>query len=183
MLSPEITRVRDAAIQWLREQYRRLRNSRITPTDVIQRGKTSDFPSLGKMYFYAYDPKTKAKLKHYDTFPLVIPIESYSSTKFLGINFHYLPYNLRTQLMNTLIEQVDDEQNNFTVKYSDIKGAVRYKPAVPCLHRYDLNNVRSNIINVEADEWLTAIYLPVERFQKQSKSTVWQDSRARIARL
>ena len=89
MLSPELTRVRDAAIQWLREQYRRLRNSRITPTDGIQRGKTSDFPSLGKMYFYAYDPKTKAKLKHYDTFPLVFPVKKFSDG-FLGLNLHYL---------------------------------------------------------------------------------------------
>jgi hypothetical protein len=32
-------------------------------------------------------------------------------------------------------------------------------------------------VRINADEWEIAIFLPVERFQKQKKSVVWNDSR------
>ena len=111
------------ALSWLREKYVRLRNYKITPENILREGTRANFPLAGRMYFYSYDPKTKNKLVHYDTFPLVIPIEKYSATKFLGINFHYLPYSLRTQLMNNVMEQVNIEEEKFELQYSDIKGA------------------------------------------------------------
>ena len=171
------------ALSWLREKYVRLRNYKITPENILREGTRANFPLAGRMYFYSYDPKTKNKLVHYDTFPLVIPIEKYSATKFLGINFHYLPYSLRTQLMNNVMEQVNIEEEKFELQYSDIKGANRFRTAIPCIHRYDLNNVRSNIILINPDEWATAIYLPVEQFKKQNKSAVWRNSRDIIGRL
>ena len=39
---------------------------------------------------FVYDPKTKAKLPFYDTFPLVLPIDTFRGG-FIGLNFHYLP--------------------------------------------------------------------------------------------
>ena len=40
-------------------------------------GRARGTTMIGKMYFYFYDPKTKDKMKYYDRFPLVIPIENY----------------------------------------------------------------------------------------------------------
>ena len=48
--------------------------------------------------------------------------------------------------MNNVMEQVNIEEEKFELQYSDIKGANRFRTAIPCIHRYDLNNVRSNII-------------------------------------
>jgi hypothetical protein len=31
-------------------------------------------------------------------------------------------------------------------------------------------------VRINADEWEIAIFLPVERFQKQKKGVVWNDS-------
>ena len=36
------------------------------------------------------------------------------------------------------------------------------------------------MIRVKPEDWQTAIYLPVERFQKKSKQTVWKDSMAGV---
>jgi hypothetical protein len=32
-------------------------------------------------------------------------------------------------------------------------------------------------VRINADEWEIAIFLPVERFQKEKKSVVWNDSK------
>ena len=38
------------------------------------------------------------------------------------------------------------------------------------------DNIKSRSVRINADEWEIAIFLPVERFQKQSKGVVWRDS-------
>ena len=53
----------------------------------------------------------------------------------------------------------------------------RFGRAVPCVKRYLGDHVKSSTVRIDADEWEIAIFLPVERFQKESKKTVWADSR------
>ena len=62
---------------------------RATQTKLMRDGKLNARPSAGRMSMFIYDPKLKDKLPYYDTFPLVLPIETYSNG-FLGINLHYL---------------------------------------------------------------------------------------------
>jgi len=57
-----------------------------------------DKPEVGSMYMYIYDPKTKDKLPYYDKFPLIFPI-GFAKEGFYGINFHYIPIQLRAKLM------------------------------------------------------------------------------------
>jgi hypothetical protein len=35
-------------------------------------------------------------------------------------------------------------------------------------------HVQSQFLNIKADEWETAIFLPVERFVKKNKKAVWK---------
>ena len=65
--------------------------------DLIRDGKRSFAPFYGKLNMFIYDPKWKKKLPYYDTFPLVLPLETYPDG-FLGINMHYLPIPLRIKL-------------------------------------------------------------------------------------
>lgn len=180
MIQKKFLDAQRVAVEWLRAKIIQLQNLRVTPDNILTEGKKVPFPSLGKMYFYGYNAKTRSKLPYWDAFPLVVPIESYGSSKILGINFHYLPYSLRNILLNRVTETINEDKDGFTLEYRDIKGSVRFNYAIPCIHRYDLNNITSNIIEVPPQEWLTAINLPVERFRKQSRAQVWTDSRARI---
>ena len=180
MIQKKFLDAQRVAVEWLRAKIIQLQNLRATPDSVLTEGRRVSYPLRGRMYFYGYDAKTKSKLPYWDAFPLVVPIENYGSSKILGINFHYLPYNLRNRLLNRVTETINEEQDGFTLRYRDIKSSLRFNYAIPCIHRYDLNNVRSNIIEVEPQERLTAINLPVERFKKQSRAAVWRDSRARI---
>ena len=66
---------------------------------LIRDGKRNNKPFYGKLNMFFYDPKFKKKLPYYDTFPLVLPLETYNDG-FLGINMHYLPIPLRVRLLD-----------------------------------------------------------------------------------
>jgi len=70
----------------------------------------------------------------------------------------------------------------FRIRYETINNVVRLKEAIPCIHRYNIGQIRSRIIKILPDEWATAIYLPLERFRKRNKIEVWSQSRAIINR-
>lgn len=137
----------------------------------------------GYMYLFKYDPKTKRDLPYYDTFPLIFPIEAYSDG-FLGINMHYLPHILRAKLMDALYTISTDKKYNENTKilanYKILKSAAKYKAFKPTVKRYLNNHIRSPFLEIKAPEWDIALFLPLERFKKSDKETVWEDSREMI---
>ena len=189
----KLSHIEDDAVKWLMGRYEELRDGLIYGRagslkdghDISKEGTREKFLRPGRMYFFHYQPKLREKLRYYDIFPLVIPIRPYNKGM-LGMNFHYLPYRLRERLMKKLIGFLNEEgmQAYLDVSYNDIKSFTRYKEAKPTLHKYDLTGayVRSSFLLVEANEWNTAIHLPVEEFRSRrggdgvSKQKVWEDS-------
>ena len=161
----EISKLRKSGkepYQWYRNRIKELGTP--SQTQLIRDGKITGRVNFGALNMFIYDPKLKNKLPYYDTFPLVLPIERYRDG-FLGINFHYLPYALRAQLLSRL----DPNAN-----YSALKNVRLVKPT---LKRYLNSNVRSRFRKLEEEDFMTAIMLPVQRFRKSSASKVWSDSR------
>ena len=172
-----------AAGNWFRSLVNRARGtfSDETPQSILARSESLTSRSrLGKMYFYSYNPKWKAKLPWYDTFPLVFPIEEYNNG-FLGLNFHYLAPKDRAILMDQLKvfanNKAYDETTKLRLTYNMLKGFTKIKRARPTVHRYLSNKVNSKFVLVNADEWEVALFLPVERFKKANKKQVWAHSR------
>ena len=161
----EISKLRKSGkepYQWYRNRIKELGSP--SQAQLIRDGKITGRVSFGALNMFIYDPKLKNKLPYYDTFPLVLPLESYRDG-FLGINFHYLPYALRARLLSRL----DPDAN-----YSALKNVRLVKPT---LKRYLNSNVRSRFRKLEEEDFMTAIMLPVQRFRKSSASKVWSDSR------
>lgn len=135
---------------------------------------------IGRMYFYFYNPKTKDKLEYYDIFPLVIPIEMHNDG-FLGLNLHYIPPKDRVILLDKLSTVLNNDSYDATTKfrlsYDYISKARRLFEAKPCLKKYLFTHVQSKMLEITADEWDIAVFLPFESFMKESKSKVWSDSR------
>ena len=164
----EISKLRKSGkepYQWYRNRIKELGSP--SQAQLIRDGKITGRVSFGALNMFIYDPKLKNKLPYYDTFPLVLPLERYRDG-FLGINFHYLPYALRAQLLSRL----DPNAN-----YSALKKVRLIKPT---LKRYLNSNVRSRFRKLEEEDFMTAIMLPVQRFKKSSASKVWSDSRKAI---
>ena len=169
-----------AAGNWFREKVKQASASAqmraVTPAQLLKRQEESS-ATLGKMLFYKYDPKFAKKLPYWDMYPLVFPFEK-AKGGFYGLNLLYIPPRDRAVLMDELTEYATNNKYDATTRlklsYDLLKGIGR---AVPCVKRYLGTNVRSNTVRINADEWEIAIFLPVERFQKEKKSVVWNDSK------
>lgn len=142
----------------------------------------TQFPLVGHLYHFIYDPKYKETLKYYDIFPLTMPL-NYTNNGFLGMNFHYLPPMLRAKLFDTLNgirEHVEyrgmKEEEYLKISYGFLKGMGNtiYKPTIK---RYLWSHLKSNFAHIGSEEWENVIFLPSEQFKKAGKREVWSDSR------
>ena len=170
-----------AARQWLKAKVGELRP---TPAALMKdRERLKDKSIIGKMYFFFYDPKTKDSLPYYDRFPLVIPIERYSDG-FLGLNLHYIHPKQRIILLDKLSDTVTnkrfDEKTKLRISYQYLATASTAFQAMPCIKRYLFNHLTSRFLEIPADEWDIAALLPVEQFEKASKSKVYAESQERF---
>ena len=90
---------RPKSTEWYREKIAEF--GKPSAMDLIRDGKRDNQPFYGRLNMFFYDPKFKKTLPYYDTFPLVLPLESFRGG-FLGINLHYLPIPLRVRLLDKL---------------------------------------------------------------------------------
>ena len=164
--------------QWFREKIKEFGKPK--SMDLLRDGKRTSIPTFGLLNMFVYDPKGKDKLPYYDTFPLVLPIEKYNNG-FLGINLHYLSMPMRIRLLDRLVDYSNnnkfDESTKLNANYANLKKIDLIKP---CLKRYLAGHVKSKFRKVEADEFMIATLLPVQRFKKQSDNHVFGKSRGMI---
>lgn len=143
-------------------------------------------PQFGFFYFFLYDPLYGPSLPYYDRFPFVLVIDQQPGS-FLGLNFHYLPYDLRARFFDALyLDHLEPGRNQLATKipidYWDMKGVSKYKAFKPCLHRYRIDQLMTPLLKVGAKEWDLALFLPVHRFAKATATEVWEDSRRMVQR-
>jgi len=173
------------SLAWLMKRIADLRNpSRLALPITKEKTrfvKSSDRQKflMGGLYYFVYDPKTKADLPYYDRFPLVMPLKR-ESDGFLGLNLHYLPVrhriNFAKKLLPLAIYNDEDEIKRIRITYSILAASSRYKEFRPCIKKYLYKHVKSRILAVEPQEWDIAMYLPVHQFKKEHASVVWQES-------
>ena len=150
---------------------------RSSDSDLFASGRQTGRPSAGRMSMFYYDPKTKARLKYYDTFPLVLPIEPMRGG-FIGLNFHYLPYGARFKFLQSLQAYASnskfDQSTKIQASYSSIKNNKYTKVAIK---RYLYSQVRSNFLRINVDEMALAAYLPVAQFTGRTLGGVFAAAR------
>ena len=153
---------------------------KFTARKLMNQGRLLGLPSGGRLNMFFYDPKGKKKLPYYDTFPLVLPLEKYNDG-FLGINLHYLPIPLRIRLLDRLVDFSNDTDfdagTRLIVEYAKVKNIKLVKPTI---HKYLAGQVKSQFRRIDADEFMIATLLPVQRFKKATDNAVWRESRSMI---
>ena len=147
------------------DKFYRESDNKIQPAVMAKRA------SLGDLFCYHYDPKHKMTLPYYDMFPMIMLIGVESDT-FLGLNFHYLAPKLRA----ILLDRVNKKVSGGAINWKKISKVPYVEPAVK---RYRFDHISRKVIQIEKEEEEIAIFLPLERFRKASKSQVWADSRRR----
>jgi len=172
-----------AARDWYRDQAKQVRKSEVNDAKLIREMGRDRYESrfrIGHMYMFGYDPKHKKTLPYYDRFPLIFPINR-AKGGFLGINFHYLPLQLRAKLMDSLYDVTSndryDENTKLRLSYGVLNGASKYKEFKPTIKHYLSKHVRTKMTYVHPTEWDIAIFLPTARFEGATQTKVWADSR------
>lgn len=176
-----------ARTQQARDWYRKeAARTNTTPTRIInsKESKVVRGYEIGNMMLFRYDPKLKAQLPYYDTFPLVFPIEP-RPNGFLGLNMHYLPLKQRALLMDALYSlKTDsryDEGTQLKLSYQLLKNSARYKLFRPCVKHYLNRHIKSRRVQISSVEWDVALFLPIQRFQKASSGQVYADSLKKVS--
>lgn len=176
-----INRSRD----WFRKQAQTTGGVQVGRIEDTMKDRLTTKLSYGRMYLFWYDPKLKKDLPYYDRFPLVFPIDP-KEDGFLGINLHYLPYMARAQLMDALYSLLTNDKMDDTTKlkvgYGILKGVRKFRNFRPCIKHYLNNHIRSRFLDVPADQWDIALFLPLERFAKATKQRVFDESMQKIWR-
>ena len=171
-------RGRPRSTQWYRNKIKEF--GMPGAMDLIRDGKRNSRPFYGKLNMFFYDPKHKKTLPYYDTFPLVLPLETYDDG-FLGLNLHYLPIPLRIRLLDGLVDYSNntafDETTRLVVNYKRLKNIELIRPTI---HKYLSGHTKSQFRRIDADEFTIATLLPVQRFKKATDKEVWRESRRMI---
>ena len=165
--------------------YRKQVQSMTTPgaRSLIRSGKATLRPKYGIMNLFGYDPKHKATLPYYDTFPLVVVVGP-APGGFYGLNLHYLPPMLRAKMLDGLMDIASSKKSpnaKFDISYQTLKGISKLRYYKPCFKHYLGGNLKSGISMVPAPEWEIATFLPVAQFKKiPNPLEAYADSRAMI---
>lgn len=175
------------AKEWFRERARSetISNTKTMITEMAKKDRDRSKPILGRMFLFGYDPKLKNSLPYWDAFPLVFPI-AVTSSSMLAINFHYLPYQERAKLMDALYSLTNnknyDETTKLQISYEILKAASKFRQFKPCIKRYLLNHIKTQLVEVYSAEYDIALFLPLAKFQGATQEDVWKDSRKIIRR-
>jgi len=98
----------------------------------------------GNFYLFEYNPKTKAQLKHWDKYPLVLILDMYDDG-FMGANFHYTSPKERMVLAQKFLNK-----------------SVRIP--MKLVHRYILNRADNLFFEIPEKELVEFAALPIEQF-------------------
>ena len=156
MMRPGLVDSRD----WYREKAAAVRS--INTVNLVNKHPDQQRSAIlpGFMYMFGYDPKFKDELPYYDRFPLVFP---YAKTPdgFIGLNMHYLPYNLRIALLDKLMvfksNNRMDETTRLKYSWATIDGVSKFAAAQPCVKQYLSSHVKTQFRKVDSEDWATAM--------------------------
>lgn len=160
------------SLDWFRKYVGKSFNKIGTATMFRDRDMWKSKFRFGKMYFFEYNAKHKATLPVWDRYPLVFPFSIYNAPDgvpiVIGLNMHYLPPALRMMAFNALMklrtEKRYRKKTRLEMEWSMLKAMAESKYFEHCIHSYRLDHLRSVLVEVPAESWELALFLPVARF-------------------
>lgn len=174
-----------SARDWYREQGKKTRKMGESAVFQGAGSRLENQFRIGNMYTFIYDPKHKSSLPYYDRMPLIFPINR-AKGGFLGINFHYLPLQLRAKLMDALYDTVTndryDESTKLNISYKTLAGVAKYRYFAPTVKHYLTSHLRSRLLYIAPAEWDSALFMPIAKFEGATQTQVWADSRKALRR-
>lgn len=178
-----------AARQWAQDQAKKVN---VYDPVLFMKEYGRDFKrrqmNVGQMYLFRYDAKLKndpKKLPYWDSYPLVFVIEDQGDS-FLSLNLHYLPPAMRARLLDALHSIATNKKYNdnqkLALNYQLLVSSAKFRWFAPCVKRHLKSHIISPFYKISSEFWSFAIFLPLEQFNRKSKSYVWKESAKIIAK-
>ena len=164
--------------RWMMKKIGELSNPTGIASVIAREDRGNHFHN-GGLYFFYYDPKTKADLPYYDRFPLALVLDI-KPDNFTALNLHYLPIQYRVAFLDKLMDFAVVDKNNeiqrMRITYDILNASRQFKEFKPCFKKYLIGHVQSKILAVQPNEWEVAVFLPIQQFRKATANQVWQES-------
>lgn len=137
----------------------------------------------GKVYMGIYQAKWADELPYWDKCPIFIPFRV-QSDRFWSLNLHYLDLRNRAIVLDHLLSYATnknyDENTKLKFSYQMLNAAANNKFFKPCVKQYLFAQMRSQFMTIQPYEFSIAAFLPLERFQKKTRSQVWADTKRKV---
>lgn len=177
------------SVDWFRKKINELGgNSPSAKYELLKTTKEKQVTRVlpGTMYIFKYMPKHAETLEFYDMWPCTLMF-GLTNTGMIGINFHYLPIQIRAKLFDKLwqIAMVyrNNQQQCKRLTWKFLSNVSKFPEVRPAVKQYLYSHLQSKLIKVDIDDWKTAVLLPVESFAKKSAAFVARDSGQKIKRV
>ena len=153
---------------WFQSQLGKMRQAIAEKAMLTDRSmRSGNKAKIGKMYAFRYDPKGKLTLPFYDAFPLILMVGP-APGGFYGINLHYLPPRARAVFFDKLMSFTNrrfDDNTQVRMSYNMLRNTSRLKEFKPCFKHYLLSHIKGFAVEVPAQEWGIALFMPCENWK------------------
>jgi hypothetical protein len=161
-----------ASLDWFRKYVGRSFNKIGTGSMFRDRKTWKSQINYGKMYFFEYDAKHKDTLPVWDRYPIMFPFSGYKAkdgmTIVIGLNMHYLPPALRMVAFKALLkfrtEKRYRKSTKLDIEWQAIAAMAESKYFKHAVHSYRMDHVRSVFVEIPAQSWELALFLPTARW-------------------
>jgi hypothetical protein len=141
--------------------------------EILRGGFNVNVPVVGRMYTFTYEAKYKNTLPFWDAQPVVLVIQLHDNGDFTGLNFHYLPLDLRVKCFYLLDHQTrPNDTKTLSVTWEKLVASAAKKMAEVTVKRYIKKNLKSRLTQIPAKNWFLALALPLADFRKATELQV-----------
>lgn len=176
----EVTRIKysDESLKWFHNKIKSQKGwSQHKVLNEVGDSLHSFGGMIGKMVFFQYKAEGAADLPYWDAFPLTIFFNE-SKTHLWGINFHYMPPEIRLIIFREMMKIIGashvNDKRKIVLQWQLLKSMTQNKYIKHAVKCYLKKNVNGIPVVVRPSEWHQSIMLPVENFQKAGKQHVWR---------
>ena len=149
--------------------------------EILRGGFRASVPTVGRMYTFTYDAKYKNELPYWDAQPVILCIQLHEGGDFTGLNFHYLPLDLRVKCLYMLDKQTrTDDAKIIRVTWEKIISSAAKRMGEATVKRYIRSNLRTRLVQIPAKNWYLALALPLANFKKASEEQVHSISKRHV---
>lgn len=158
------------AIQWLSNAIENIPNIVFQKdeegTDILTE-KTTHKPPIAELVLFRYEAKIGNVYGYWDKFPIILMVRPLPEHCF-GFNLHYLDYNTRKKILDTIARlhtHAHSKEQLFKSVYPFLDALVKIGIYNHAYKNYSYSNITSDFVVIKPKHYNFVADLPIARFK------------------